>query len=278
MNEDPRLTLAHVQECMVQSFRRLAAWPDLEFFADAEQAWTQSSVAFPLFNSVLRVSGAEDGWSRAVRRAVRRSAARKTPTMWWGFGMCEALRTALTAQGFAAAGHGRAMVVEKNELRRALASRPAPPAEVVVRPVESERDLRAWSEICCSVFGFPDFAANAFYEMNKAAGLGPDAAWRHFTGVVSGEPVAVSSLYHGCSGNSSFAPAACCAVTNVATAPDARRKGLGGAVTVAALETALTLDCAGVTLLATEQAAPLYASLGFREVGLVELFVWSPLG
>jgi GNAT superfamily N-acetyltransferase/flavin-binding protein dodecin len=275
---DHHLALQHVQECMIQGFRALTAWSELDFFADAELVWTQCSSPFHLFNSVLRADCSEDGWTRAAQRAVARAASRNTSMMWWGFDTSGALRNVLAAQGFSPAGQGRAMVAERSALREALAARPtpAPGSEVVIRAVENERELLGWSQLCCSVFGFPDFAAEAFYEMNKAAGLGPEAGWRHFTASVSGAPVAVSSLYRGRYEDGVLPAGACCAIANVATSPDARRRGLGSAVTAAALEVALAQDCIGATLLATEQAVPLYASLGFHEVGLVELFVWSP--
>lgn len=50
--------------------------------------------------------------------------------------------------------------------------------------------------------------------------------------------------------------------------PDARRRGYGRALTIAALARARDLGCASVTLNATAEGELLYRSVGFRSLGL----------
>ena len=50
--------------------------------------------------------------------------------------------------------------------------------------------------------------------------------------------------------------------------PDARRRGFGRALTLAALARARTLGCTSVTLNATGAGEPLYRSVGFESLGL----------
>lgn len=60
-----------------------------------------------------------------------------------------------------------------------------------------------------------------------------------------------------------------CGVFNVATLPFARRRGLGAAITAAALSDARAAGCCTATLHATPMAEAMYAQLGFMDLGRV---------
>jgi predicted GNAT family acetyltransferase len=63
-----------------------------------------------------------------------------------------------------------------------------------------------------------------------------------------------------------------CGVSFVATVPGARRRGLATRVMRAALKDARQAGCTTVSLQATEVGERLYAQLGFRELGPMELW------
>jgi ribosomal protein S18 acetylase RimI-like enzyme len=58
-----------------------------------------------------------------------------------------------------------------------------------------------------------------------------------------------------------------CGIFNVGTRPEARRRGLGTAVTAMLLHDARARGCATASLQASPMAEHLYASLGFRDLG-----------
>jgi len=60
-----------------------------------------------------------------------------------------------------------------------------------------------------------------------------------------------------------------CGIYNVATAPWARRRGLGTALTMLAAYEARARGCRTATLQATPMAENIYAALGFRDLGLI---------
>jgi ribosomal protein S18 acetylase RimI-like enzyme len=66
-----------------------------------------------------------------------------------------------------------------------------------------------------------------------------------------------------------------CGIYNVATIEHARRRGLGTALTALHLHQARRRGCQTATLQSTEMAERLYASVGFRDLGLILEYVPS---
>jgi predicted acetyltransferase len=64
-----------------------------------------------------------------------------------------------------------------------------------------------------------------------------------------------------------------CGITLVGTTPEARRRGLASALTLAALRSAIDAGCTTSTLQATTMGAPVYAGLGYRSLG--EMRLWE---
>jgi GNAT superfamily N-acetyltransferase len=131
-----------------------------------------------------------------------------------------------------------------------LASLPPPtlpPPPLQVRLVQGEDDIRRyaaidsaeWSEITEGIArtasAFPDFAL--------------------FLGTAHGEDVATSML---------VVTPPMAGVYNVHVRAANRRQGFGRAITLAALDYALTQGCTAVTLQSTEMGYPLYAAMGFE--------------
>jgi ribosomal protein S18 acetylase RimI-like enzyme len=63
-----------------------------------------------------------------------------------------------------------------------------------------------------------------------------------------------------------------CGVYLVATAPAAQRRGLAGALMLHALADAREAGCATTTLQATRAGTPVYARLGYRDLGAIEMW------
>lgn len=64
-----------------------------------------------------------------------------------------------------------------------------------------------------------------------------------------------------------------CGVYNVATIPEARRRGLGTALTAHAVYAARDRGCETASLQSTEMAERVYAAVGFRDLGRFDEFV-----
>ena len=104
-------------------------------------------------------------------------------------------------------------------------------------------------------------ASGAQTEALATAGIEPDGPMRHYVGLLDGEPVGASSL---------MLAAGVASLQLVATVPEARRRGVGTAMSLAPMVDARDLGY-GIGVLAS-------SPLGFgvyRRIGFREYFRWT---
>ena len=107
----------------------------------------------------------------------------------------------------------------------------------------------------------------ARYDVHVDLGLGADLAVQRYVGYLDGRPVAMSALFLGAGAGG---------VHEVATAKDARRRGIGASVTLAPLRRAPELGYRIGVLQASAMGAGIYARVGFRQVCSFSLYAWEP--
>lgn len=89
---------------------------------------------------------------------------------------------------------------------------------------------------------------------------------RYYVGLLKGAPVASSTLFLG---------AGVAGIYNVATVPEARRQGIGAAITMAALHEARARGYRIGILHSTTIAEGMYRRLGFKEYCKIGTYIWS---
>ena len=138
---------------------------------------------------------------------------------------------------------------------------------LAIEAVESTAALRSWSRVLCDSFGAPQPFGEAFAELAMSIGLDARSLFRHFLARLDGEPVATCSMFLG---------AGVAGIYDVSTIPERRRRGIGRAITAAALREARAVGCRTAILHSSTQGAGVYRSLGFTEVCDIGQFVWLP--
>ena len=128
--------------------------------------------------------------------------------------------------------------------------------------VADRSTLAKWIEVFAEGFSLPEKAkivwADAYSHLDS---------WRHFLGILDGVPVATSSLCPGGGIGGIF---------NVVTLPAARGRGVGAAITTAAVRDAASAGCRVAALQSSEMAVSVYESIGFEVCCDLELYDWKP--
>lgn len=232
---------------------------EVEENARTLRVWT--GVPAPLFNSVLRLEVPEEELDDAIDEASDWFAGRRGPWSWYvgPASRPDRLARALTQRGFRRATDPPGMAASLDGLDRLRGG-----ARIEVARVTDRQSLRAWFDVFTPSFELSRPASRAFHDLLLGAGLGDDGPIRHLVGFDGAEAVATASLV----------PAAGVGgIYNVATRADMRGRGVGRAITLAAMREAAAMGFDTAILWSTPAGLPVYRRLGFAEHCRVPTFL-----
>jgi GNAT superfamily N-acetyltransferase len=138
---------------------------------------------------------------------------------------------------------------------------------LVIERVRDEQALAVWTRTLAVGFGEGEREAAWVGEMYRRIGLDDQGPWRHYLGRLDGEPAATTSLFLG---------AGVAGIYFVFTVPQARRQGIGAAITLAALHEARALGYRIGVLGSSVMGYPVYRRLGFQEYCKIGVYTWHP--
>lgn len=173
------------------------------------------------------------------------------------------LGTYLQKFGFTYKGDSTGMAIAL----QALGETPALPTGLTITEIEDSESLKVIRNIEEKGFGATKESAQNYYEMYANVGFGKDMPWHHYLGWLNNTPVAMASL---------FFHAGVAGIFGVATLPQARRQGIGKAMTLHALQQARLHGYAVAVLTPTEMSIHIYHDLGFQEYCKLGHYTLSP--
>jgi GNAT superfamily N-acetyltransferase len=169
----------------------------------------------------------------------------------------------LVAHGFTDGGQEPGMAVVLQHLREHISSPPG----LVIERVHTDQQLQAWTQTLATGFGEGEIEANWVGAMYQKIGFNEQGLWHHYLGRWKGQPVATTSLFLG---------AGVAGIYFVFTHPQARGRGIGAAITLAALQDARRRGYQVGVLTASTMGYPIYRRLGFQEYCRFHLYEWMP--
>lgn len=219
-------------------------------------------VPHPLFNHVYLTRLPREDLDARIEAVRRCYAARRLPFFWsvGPFAGPPDLGPRLESHGLTRAERLPGMAVDLRELQEDVPF----PAGLVVERVRSDVVSWEYAEVARTGFGMPEFTAGALGEVLGVLGFAEDSPFVHYVGRLDGEVLATASL--------SLA-AGVAGVFNVVTLPGARRRGLGTAITLAALREARERGCRIGILQSSEMALGIYRRLGFEQYSTYAVYL-----
>jgi ribosomal protein S18 acetylase RimI-like enzyme len=132
-----------------------------------------------------------------------------------------------------------------------------PPDGFTIVPAITQEALIDWRDVFTAAFEMPTAGGQAWVEATLQAGR-ENAPWQLYVGYLKSKPVATSMLFNG---------AGVVGVYSIGVLPEARRQGLGAAITLQPLLEARRRGYHYAVLFSSRTAYSVYQRLGFREVG-----------
>lgn len=216
------------------------------------------------FNGVLRTDPSAQNLLQIARLVVDRFFSSNLPFFWADYppGAAPGLAEFLSSQEVPLIARGMPA------MQRSLEDLPAlgMPDEVEITLVESDQDQDDWLEVLMRGFPEPEDAREDFRQYLQHSLTEPKSAWVHFLARWQGQPCAISTLLRA---------SLAAGIYHVTTLPAYRSRGLGRALTLAAMQAARQIGYSTAVLFATPDGFPLYRKLGFDTVVTADLYTWN---
>jgi ribosomal protein S18 acetylase RimI-like enzyme len=246
--------VAAINANLVEQFRYLASSPRGELHDSPHLRWWLTGLPHPWLNGVQSAQLPPDSALEIVQKAVAHFRSRAvTGISWWSEPGAETgeLGKHLLPHGFTFYEGPPGMAADLWALNADLRA----PPDLRIEPVQDVDTLKQWVHTFIAGFGFlPRSSADTLLDLY--IGLGFDLPMRSYLGLLKGKPVATSQL---------FLLAGVAGINGVATLPEARRQGIGTALTLAALRDAQSMGYRIGSLQAAPMGLGIYRRLGFQE-------------
>ncbi len=256
--------VALTKACDIGLSRLQASAPDGAFFKWHGATAFVTCIPSARVNAVLDASfpAAEAKWRAAA--VIRRMRKQRPRFGWvvWPSSRPRSLPTILESLGMR-------HIVDMSIMAAPLRGLDEPHAVsgLQVRRVSTLKQLNDWVSTSMAAFGDSPSERPHILRMERSIGLRSNCPRVLFIGTMGGRPVGTSMVY---------TEAEACGLFYVGVLPRARRRGVGAALTWAALEEGSDRSCKTATLLATGAGQVVYQRLGFDVYGRGRVYGTAP--
>jgi GNAT superfamily N-acetyltransferase len=257
-------TVSAVEQNVVEWTRLKGMLPGVEMHDDGDVVWLFSTLP-GRGGAVAGARFREETADARIEEILARHRRHLEPTLWWTGPLSTPadLGARLRAAGLQCQHHLPGMAADLQAIRTDFRR----PEGLDIAAITAVEDFSIFRRHDHPFFG----PANTGRRRNLIEGVSwmvrqePRRAW-HFVASLDGAPVACATVFLG---------AGVAGLYHVATVQKARGKGIGKAVTLAALEHARDLGYRTAILHASKEGEPIYRQIGFEEVCKVSHWYYS---
>jgi len=229
-----------------------------------EIKWMLTGVPFEFLNNVLYTNFDAQNASLRIDETLADFQSKRVKYLtWWVEPDMQpsTLGQELAAKGLTYSPGMPGMAVDLQNLKEDLPK----PSELIIETVQDKATLGKWVKPGLIGFGNSDVQVrNICFDIFDQ--LGYELPLRLYVASLNGEPVATSQLFLG---------AGVAGVYWVATVPEARKKGIGAAVSLAPLLDARSMGYRIGVLQASPMGEPIYRRLGFQNYERLGNYIWE---
>ena len=223
-----------------------------ELHDEPELRWFHSGLLDPHLNPVLATRLTRDEADAVIDRLVAELTDRGAPFMWWvtPSSSPDDLAARLVSRGFVADEPWPGMTLEAGAMNE-----PPPVPGLAIRRVTNNVELETYVRIFAPILSPSEAFTALFLDATQRIGYDESAPEVHFVGFLDHEPVATVSL---------ITAGGAAGIYNVTTIEHARGRGIGAAMTAAAVEAGRRRGMTTAALQASTMGRSVYEALGFR--------------
>ena len=250
---------------LFEYYRYLGRSIQAEFYESPYLTWLLTGILHPFLNNIIRTQLAPDNVDDLIEETLTHFRSKNmTQLSWWAEQGSQPLDLAehLLAHGLVYTEGGPGMAADLLALNEDITT----PVDLTIERVIDSSTLQKWVDVC--VLGFDLFGSERA-SFDLFAGLDFDLPLRSYMGCLKGEPVATAQLFLG---------AGVAGIYCVSTVEEARRRGIGATIVLAALREARDLGYRAGILHSTTMGYSVYRRLGFQELCKMNHFYWSGPG
>lgn len=136
-----------------------------------------------------------------------------------------------------------------------------------IRQITVKRELALWEEISFAGFDFPAETRQQYHRFVQTFNIGPSSPQKFFVAMLNGQPASTALLFlHKRAGGIYF----------ISTLPEQRKKGVGLAITLAAMHYAKLAGARFVSLQSSPDGFHVYEHAGFKEYCRADIYSLTP--
>ncbi|GAC1626601.1 MAG: GNAT family N-acetyltransferase [Ktedonobacteraceae bacterium] len=251
---DPALIAAIEANLAEETFAFGRYRPGAELHEDEELQWFITGLPSSQYNAVVRTSIVSENVDAKIDAVLALFKAHGVAISWAVTQVTQPadMATRLLARGFTRVHEGTGMAVDLQALHKDAVT----PPSFGIEEVGDQKALQMYFRVSMRGFGGSEENTKIYYDTYTNIGFGKDAPWRHYIGWLNDEPVTVSSL---------LLHAGVAGIYGVTTIPEARRLGIGAAITLAPLREARRRGYHVGILAPSKMGLNVYRRLGFQE-------------